>query len=308
MRIQLGFRQPWADVLMARIRSVHPGFWTDEAYVSASIAARLFVIGLWNECDDRGVFLWKPVTLKMRVLPADNVDISALLAELVAVDVVRQFQVGANTYGVCRNFQQWQRPKKPNPIHPLPDNLRSYAEGSRYSSEPDDDEDGGSSPPPGAMNGLGSEPHTDTTVASSEPVGNQLPTSSRNFLQRKEGGGRKKEPPSLRSGPQTKKNDRGCRLPADWQPSQADLAECQSSGLDAASVAAKFRDYWHAKPGANGRKCDWPATWRNWCRREAEQIQARKPKRGQGSALGDVVRDWGLDLPTPTHEPPEKLL
>jgi hypothetical protein len=33
----------------------------------------------------------------------------------------------------------------------------------------------------------------------------------------------------------------------------------------------KFVDYWRAQPGAKGRKTDWPATWRNWIRRAAEQ-------------------------------------
>lgn len=28
-----------------------------------------------------------------------------------------------------------------------------------------------------------------------------------------------------------------------------------------------FRDYWHAKAGADARKVDWLATWRNWVRR-----------------------------------------
>jgi hypothetical protein len=35
---------------------------------------------------------------------------------------------------------------------------------------------------------------------------------------------------------------------------------------------AKFRDFWIAKPGAGGLKLDWPATWRNWSRRAAEQL------------------------------------
>lgn len=30
--------------------------------------------------------------------------------------------------------------------------------------------------------------------------------------------------------------------------------------------AAAFVDYWHAKPGKDGRKADWAATWRNWVR------------------------------------------
>ena len=29
-----------------------------------------------------------------------------------------------------------------------------------------------------------------------------------------------------------------------------------------------FADHWRAKPGKDGAKLDWRATWRNWCRRE----------------------------------------
>ena len=58
--------------LMARIRSLHPGQWTDEAFVAVSPLARLLALGLRNEADDEGVFPWKPVTLRMRLLPADN--------------------------------------------------------------------------------------------------------------------------------------------------------------------------------------------------------------------------------------------
>jgi hypothetical protein len=35
-----------------------------------------------------------------------------------------------------------------------------------------------------------------------------------------------------------------------------------------ADTAASFRDYWCGKPGADAKKLDWLATWRNWCRRE----------------------------------------
>jgi len=34
------------------------------------------------------------------------------------------------------------------------------------------------------------------------------------------------------------------------------------------AVFLEFKDYWVAQPGAKGRKADWLATWRNWCRRE----------------------------------------
>jgi uncharacterized protein YdaU (DUF1376 family) len=72
-------------------------------------------------------------------------------------------------------------------------------------------------------------------------------------------------------------NARASRLPADWSPSEADELFCQTERPDlrASEVAARFRDYWTAQPGAKGRKTDWPATWRNWVRNERKQADAR---------------------------------
>lgn len=111
---------------MARIRSIHPGLFTDEAFASLSMAARVLLLGIWTEADDHGVFEWKPVTLKMRIMPADNVNIAELLNECAAVDVVKLFSSG-KSYGVVRNFCRYQRPKKPKYVHPMPQELRTYA-------------------------------------------------------------------------------------------------------------------------------------------------------------------------------------
>lgn len=111
---------------MARIRSVHPGLWTDEEFVSCSPLARLLLIGLWNEADDQGVFEWKPVSLKMRLMPMDSVDVGELLAELVGVRAVAPFKYEDKKFGAIRNFRKYQRPKSPNAIHPLPAEFRNY--------------------------------------------------------------------------------------------------------------------------------------------------------------------------------------
>jgi Protein of unknown function (DUF1376) len=61
---------------------------------------------------------------------------------------------------------------------------------------------------------------------------------------------------------------RANRLPPDWQPTQGDRTFALDLGLNVQSVAAGFRDYWHAKAGKDAAKLDWSATWRNWCRKE----------------------------------------
>jgi hypothetical protein len=122
---------------MARIRSVHPGLFTDEAFVSCGALARLLLIGLWTEADDQGVFEWKPITLKMRILPVDNVDVDALLDELSVLNVVRSYEHDGRKYGAIRNFRKYQRPKKPNSVHFIPPEFRTYVGLSAPSSEPE---------------------------------------------------------------------------------------------------------------------------------------------------------------------------
>lgn len=155
---------------MARIRSIHPGFFTDEAVVSVSAGARVLLLGIWTQCDDQGVFEWKPVTLKMRVLPADNYEVEELLDELAGANIVKKLEVGGASFGLVRNFRKWQRPKKPNSVYVLPDEFRTYVGLSTSSSELDDDQPTQGGEPP---------PSTD------EPC-SELPP------QREEGGGRNK--------------------------------------------------------------------------------------------------------------------
>lgn len=110
---------------MARIRSIHPGLFTDEAFMTASAHARLLIIGIWTEAWDDGVFEWKPLTLKARLFPVDTVNVSDLLDELESLGFVKRFGSG-KVYGAIRNFQKYQRPKKPNSSKSLPNSLYEY--------------------------------------------------------------------------------------------------------------------------------------------------------------------------------------
>lgn len=73
---------------MARIRTVKPEFFTSEDILQLSPMARLLYIGIWCEADREGRLAWKPNTLKIRYLPADNVDINALCDELLSAGLV----------------------------------------------------------------------------------------------------------------------------------------------------------------------------------------------------------------------------
>lgn len=156
---------------MARIRSVHPSFFTDEAIVGLQAQAQVFLIGLWTDCDDQGVFEWKPVGLKIRLLPATNVDVAALLGELKAANVIRMVEVGGRKYGLVRNFRKFQRPKKPNSTHPLSQEFRTYVgldggEGGTGGEPPPPSSPPGSENPPQMEDGGGREGDSSEAKAS----------------------------------------------------------------------------------------------------------------------------------------------
>jgi hypothetical protein len=108
---------------MSRIRSLHPGQWTDDKFVQMSPWAQLLALAIRNFCDDNGIFEWNPVKLKMWCLPAATVDMVELLDELVEGAQVRRYVVGERAYGQMRNFARFQRIKKPKFIHPVPPGL-----------------------------------------------------------------------------------------------------------------------------------------------------------------------------------------
>lgn len=203
---------------MARIRSVHPGLWTDETFVGLTRDARLLLIGLWSECDDRGVFEWKPLQIKMRLCAGDDVSVAEIgewLAELTASEVAKKYSLDGKSYGAVRNFCRWQRPKKPNYTHPMPDEFRHYVGFDATSSEPKRDE-GVSNSEPGILSDQhGSEPSTDEPAT----VPNQFPTGGEKSPQREEikeeGGGEEREeeskiPPYPPRGPRSMKADPEC--------------------------------------------------------------------------------------------------
>ena len=69
------------------------------------------------------------------------------------------------------------------------------------------------------------------------------------------------------------KSPRGTALPKDWTlpDDWKNWAEKERPDVDVATVADSFRDFWIAKPGKDGRKADWQATWRNWVRNQRAQ-------------------------------------
>ena len=93
---------------MPKIRGVKPDYWTDEDIVELSIPARLLFIGLWSYACDNGHLQDKPKQIKMRLLPADDVNASELLRELEASGRIMR----ADGWIIIPKFTKHQKPDK----------------------------------------------------------------------------------------------------------------------------------------------------------------------------------------------------
>ncbi|MFT9115238.1 MAG: hypothetical protein ABF443_14225 [Acetobacter malorum] len=293
---------------MARIRSVHPGIYTDEAVASVSIAARWLLTGLWVNADDGGGFAWKPVTLKMSIFPGDNVDVSPLLDELERQNIIKKYEFEGRQYGAIRNFGQFQSPRKPNRTAPMPAELRKFCCSEHVLTKQEASQDDkkqnqgefkegqyGKSPNSQALKGgeFRKSPNREPLNEGQYGIGDG------------EGEGIGEDISSLRSDtpyspPTPKKTDpRGTRLPEDWEPTDEMRSYALSLNLNPTDVGENFRDYWVSAAGAKARKADWTATWRGWCRREAERKRgAIAPVKTIPQTRQDRVHDAWAGVPT----------
>ncbi len=85
---------------------------------------------------------------------------------------------------------------------------------------------------------------------------------------------------------------RGTRINPDFVPDETSRATIIADfpHLNLRHEHAKFIDYWTAKPGKDGTKLDWDATWRNWMRKAGEDLVRRQPRPGGNQFAGALAR------------------
>jgi hypothetical protein len=97
---------------MARIRSINPIAPTDEDVATMSIAARLVWAYLPCHADKEGRLKDSAFMLKLAILPADNIDMEAILNELADRRHIIRYQAGSGKFIQIRNFKKYQNPHK----------------------------------------------------------------------------------------------------------------------------------------------------------------------------------------------------
>lgn len=97
---------------MARIRTVKPELLTHEdlfiAEQQTGFPLRIAFVGLFTQCDREGRFKWRPGTLKLGVLPFDQLDFSRVLDALVTRGFIRKYSVQGEDYGLIPTFLKHQ--------------------------------------------------------------------------------------------------------------------------------------------------------------------------------------------------------
>jgi len=116
---------------MARIRTIKPDFWTSEKVVNCLPMARLMFIGIWNFCDDNGVFAGGAKALKMRVLPGDDLtttEIDELKQQLIDSGLLREYSVNGKNYIIVVGWAKHQKINKPqDSSNPTPEELEKLS-------------------------------------------------------------------------------------------------------------------------------------------------------------------------------------
>lgn len=298
---------------MSRIRSVHPGLFTDEAFVSCPPLARLLLIGIWTECDDHGVFEWKPVTFKMKLLPVDQADVPDLMNDLVAFDIIKKVAVDGKPYGLVRNFCRYQRPKWPSYRMPLPEDSYSYvglnADGSLPNPKSAPNTTGAlpqpspSTPdiPPQrersrSRRGEKKEPsssHIDKPVVVVVPPVPEAPAGTTTTTQVENELALQEEPAAKPVSPL------GTALAEDWIPDESCMKVAFDSGMSGVEVETEVQRF-HALNAQRGTfSQNWNKTWTLWCaefkRRKDKEAATKAPPRvevSKGSPFVPTDKQW----------------
>lgn len=247
---------------MARARNIKPSFFANDDLADIDPLGRLLFIGLWTLADREGRLEDRPRRIKAEVLPYDDCDVDSLLGDLQKHGFILRYEVGGDQFIQVVNFAKHQNPHVKESASSIP----AYTEHQTSTMQ----EQCKKQPLPERAGLIPDSPSLNPDY------GNQ----------------REDRPPAAQSSPApTKpKSPQATRLPADWQlPDDWEawaLSEQPSWTREGVRrVAESFRDYWAAKGGADARKVDWLATWRNWVRREKSPGLTIMPTMNRQEAL-----------------------
>jgi len=230
-------------------RIVREGILSSDRVNALSPMAELFYRRLLNVVDDYGRFHGAPATLRAACWPTcpDKItekQVIQWLSECLANDnpLIIRYHSGSSVYVQVTDFRQQVRAKSRFPEPPI-----CEANANQMESECETDAQ------PSRI------PYSEVVFRipksySASPKNGSATTHGSRF--------------TLESIPEAWANWCFHGLTPAWDQQRAE------------AVFAKFADYWKEVPGSRGRKVDWIGTWRNWCRKEAEEERKAVARNG----------------------------
>lgn len=95
---------------MARSRNIKPGFFTNELLVELPFEHRLLFIGLWTIADREGRLDDRPKQIKIKLFPADSLDVDAGLAALADLGFILRYEAAGLRFIQVQNWRKHQQP------------------------------------------------------------------------------------------------------------------------------------------------------------------------------------------------------
>lgn len=237
---------------LAKVRALHPDFFSDEAVAEVSIPARLLFAGLWCFACDNGHLADKPKQIKRWIYATDEVNAAELLRELEAEDLIER---GDGWIFIPRLV------KRQRIDH------RYFKACDKAGCDKPDKPD--------------SQPETrrGNVVATQSPaVATRGPATDGDGVGEVDGDGESSAPATK---PSTRSRKRpATRLPNDWKPSEQHW-EKRHDGIDVEREAQAFR--LHAEAN-DRRQANWNAAFSQWllrARPSATVHQLRTDDQGQ---------------------------
>lgn len=270
---------------MARIRTIKPSFWKHEELSELPAETHMLAAALLNYADDHGYFNANDKLIRAECCPLRELLVS-VPESIQSLQTINYIRLGTTPdgkrYGQVVKFEEHQKVSHPtdSKIATLSiawDEFWKPQENFANPPEPlrpEKEEEGNKEEEKDSVAQPSAAPQIDLT-----PEPEDDPLDLPEFLDKRP-------------------NAKGTRLADDWKPSEADREFARSIGFDEPRIDAtadRFRDYWIGCPGQKGVKRNWPATWRNWCRNDAE----RNPPAGKSfnggsrSVTGGVVAALG---------------
>ena len=233
---------------MARARNIKPGFFSNDKLAEVHPLGRILFAGLWTIADRAGRLEDRPKKIKAEILPYDACNVDKLLDDLQERNFITRYEIGGVRYIQVTAFTKHQNPHKKEAESTIPAPVEHSA--STVSEPAPAPAQTGASPADSGFLIPDSGFHSSSSPAAPSPIGTRLSVQA---------------------------------LPEDWE------AYCREKrpDLDPAGTFESFRDYWVAKPGKDGRKADWPATWRRWVR-ETRAVAGRTAVPDYSAAIARI--------------------